>query len=237
MSTLPGHATHPVPDDGASTPATVSTATRGGLARFRDFVLRKVLGMYLNVPHPTVGTPNALAAYTPPAPDYSRPEHWAALPGHPSAAYISVPTAFADVDNVAASPPLAVSIPPLFPASSPPAPEAEDHVVDCFYVYPTVYFGRGWCAHVDDPDFRRRTEVVLAVQASAFGETCRVYAPHYRQMTFGGFVFDQKGGRVAMELAYSDVFGAPFVTFWSTTAGNAHLCLRRTRRAVCISTA
>ncbi|HUJ03438.1 MAG TPA: DUF3089 domain-containing protein, partial [Rhizomicrobium sp.] len=45
----------------------------------------------------------------------------------------------------------------------------------------------------------------LRNQASAFNGCCAVYAPRYRQMTFGGFLEPSADSKAAMDLAYSDV--------------------------------
>ena len=54
-----------------------------------------------------------------------------------------------------------------------------------------------------------RTGSHLATQASAFSETCNVYAPYYRQATYFSF-FDtkSKNGFNALDLAYSDLSNA-----------------------------
>ena len=54
-----------------------------------------------------------------------------------------------------------------------------------------------------------RTGSHLATQASAFSETCNVYAPYYRQATYYSF-FDAEAnnGCKALDLAYSDISNA-----------------------------
>ena len=53
-----------------------------------------------------------------------------------------------------------------------------------------------------------RTEIMLANQASAFNDTCNIYAPEYRQATYYSF-FDTKGnGQNALDLAYEDIENA-----------------------------
>ncbi len=82
--------------------------------------------------------------------------------------------------------------------------------VDCFYVYPTISDQPGPNANWEvDPNIRG----VATAQASRFSQTCRVFAPVYRQTTVptllaGGFT----GGipSWAREKAYGDVRDAWF---------------------------
>jgi hypothetical protein len=78
-----------------------------------------------------------------------------------------------------------------------------DPPVDCFYVYPTVSEQRSRNA-----DKSKDPEVVAIAQhqASRWSQTCRVYAPVYRQQTLGGLALG--GSAEALQLAYSDVVEA-----------------------------
>lgn len=115
--------------------------------------------------------------------DYSDDANWVALPGKES---------FADA-----------------------APEGEVRTavvpdVDIFFVHPTTYLSRdNWNAPLDAADANLRTEKrVLKMQASAYNLAGRVFAPRYRQATFGSF-FDQEGnGAQAIIYAYGDVVNA-----------------------------
>ncbi|HLS75867.1 MAG TPA: DUF3089 domain-containing protein [Nocardia sp.] len=61
-----------------------------------------------------------------------------------------------------------------------PAPAAERHEVDCFYVYPTVSTELSYSASLDiTPPIR----AIAEQQAQRFSEVCDVYAPVYRQRT------------------------------------------------------
>lgn len=82
---------------------------------------------------------------------------------------------------------------------------AEDPPIDCFYVYPTVSSDPGINSDLevapDDPE----VQTVIA-QAAQYAQSCRVFAPVYRQVTLaglgaGGFA---EGG----EIAYDDVLDA-----------------------------
>ncbi len=138
----------------------------------------------------------------PPAPDYSQKSAWAA--------YGSLwPGDGEPFDQARA------------PAMPPPTPQPTDAVpagmvkgddimaarVDVFFIYPTSFFSNEqWNAAVDDAATNERTDSgSLRAQASVFNGCCRIYAPRYRQMTFGGFVQPSESATKAMALAYSDV--------------------------------
>src|SRR5687768_12558761 len=120
-------------------------------------------------------------ATPPPAPDYTQPQGWAALPDREDAADV-VPNS--DVQDVQAT--------------------AE---VDVFFVHPTTFFGTaGWNQSLDDTATNQLTDMfVLRSQASVFNSCCRIYAPRYRQATIFSFMDGSGDGRSALELAYEDV--------------------------------
>lgn len=115
--------------------------------------------------------------------DYNNDDNWAALPG--SGSY----------------------------AAAAPAGEVRTAVVpdvDVFFLHPTTYLSReNWNAPLDATDANLRLEKrVLKLQASAFNLAGNIYAPRYRQATFGAF-FDQDGdGLQALVYAYNDVLNA-----------------------------
>ena len=75
-----------------------------------------------------------------------------------------------------------------------------------FFVHPTSYISSGaWNASVTDPDANGRAQIFLRGQASAFSAAGEVWAPRYRQATFGAFVTDSPDAKRALDLAYSDV--------------------------------
>ena len=117
----------------------------------------------------------------PPEPDYSQRSAWASLPDMKSPSDATPP-------DVAA----------IDPAKAP---------VDVFFIYPTSFFSNEqWNAAIDDATTNERTDSgSLRAQASVFNGCCRVYAPRYRQMTFGGFIQPSENSTKALALAYSDV--------------------------------
>ena len=115
-------------------------------------------------------------------------------------------------------------------ASAPPPPDyanrdawsalpgaSTDKPADCFYIHPTAYFGDQWNASYDDAGAAAQVDQLhVGVQAAAFDESCRIFAPRYRQMTYAGFgSADVASARCAADLAYSDVKAA-FTSFLET---------------------
>lgn len=92
------------------------------------------------------------------------------------------------------------------PAGLSPGDQAQAEV-DVFFIYPTVFFSRdAWNADPRDAGYRQLvSDGPLRSQASLFSGCCRVYSPHYRQMTLGGYVKWSPNSVAATELAYSDV--------------------------------
>ena len=94
-----------------------------------------------------------------------------------------------------------------FPGSCNPSSELKDY--DVFYIHPTGYFQPHWNAPLDPESAAyERTNSHLATQASAFAETCNVYAPYYRQATYYSFFDKDTNGYKAQDLAYSDLSNA-----------------------------
>lgn len=126
----------------------------------------------------------------PPVPDYSRAEHWAALPSKRDAA-----------DSI--------------PLNSNLRNQQATSQADVFFVYPTIYTGKPskeypWNADVNDAVLNNdiQTSTILN-QASIFNGSCRVFAPYYRQAHLYAFYTDDlNDGKLALELAYQDVKAA-----------------------------
>ena len=74
-----------------------------------------------------------------------------------------------------------------------------------FFVHPTSYLERArWNAPLDDKESTSRARTFLRGLASAFGAG-EVWAPRYRQATFGAFLTDKPEGQQAIDAAYRDV--------------------------------
>jgi hypothetical protein len=79
--------------------------------------------------------------------------------------------------------------------------------VDCFYVYPTVDLGVVPDNHTDFSDLQPMASTAAA-QAARLGEVCDVYAPLYRQVTIGTYVFGGGDLERRLTVAFSDVADA-----------------------------
>ena len=78
-----------------------------------------------------------------------------------------------------------------------------------FFVHPTSYIGRDhWNASLTDAQTNARADVFLRGQASAFNAVGQVWAPRYRQATFGAFLTSAADANRALDLAYRDVAAA-----------------------------
>jgi Protein of unknown function (DUF3089) len=103
------------------------------------------------------------------------------------------------------------------PSDSVPKPlrknYVKDSVADVFFVHPTTLTNpknSNSNALIDDAIINAKTDYSsLLYQASAFNESCRVFAPRYRQAHYGNyFTKDTVRAREAFELAYQDVKNA-----------------------------
>ena len=75
-----------------------------------------------------------------------------------------------------------------------------------FFIHPTSYLERArWNAPLDNADANARAELFLRGQASAFNGVGAIWAPRYRQATFGAFLTSQADAEKALDLAYNDV--------------------------------
>ncbi len=78
-----------------------------------------------------------------------------------------------------------------------------------FYVHPTTFLDRkDWNASLGDEETNRRTAIFTKGQASAFTAAGEVWAPRYRQATFGAFLTDKPERERAFDVAYMDVAAA-----------------------------
>ena len=103
------------------------------------------------------------------------------------------------------------------PSDSVPKPlfsEKRDSLADVFFVHPTTFtrkkdFGRA-NASIDDDYINAKTDYsTILLQASAFNQSSRVFAPRYRQAHIGNFYSaDTVSSSKALALAYQDVRAA-----------------------------
>ncbi len=88
-------------------------------------------------------------------------------------------------------------------------PGKRDTGAAVFFIHPTSYISRAhWNAPIDDPETNARAELFLRGQASAFNAAGDIWAPRYRQATFGAFLTSAADSERALRLAYGDVAAA-----------------------------
>jgi hypothetical protein len=106
--------------------------------------------------------------------------------------------------------PAGYSEPPLAEDAE-PLPQAA-----VFFIHPTSFLDRShWNAPLDDQDSQQRARLFVRHQASAFNGVGEIWAPKYRQATFGAFLTTKADAEKALAFAYRDVLAA-FETFIAT---------------------
>lgn len=92
------------------------------------------------------------------------------------------------------------------PAGYKPAPRPPAAV---FFVHPTSFLDTAtWNAPLDNADANSRAALFLRGQASAFNSVGAIWAPRYRQATFGAFLTNKDAAQRALDFAYRDVLAA-----------------------------
>jgi hypothetical protein len=75
-----------------------------------------------------------------------------------------------------------------------------------FFVHPTSFLERSrWNAPLDDERSQQQASTFLRGLASPFNQASEIWAPRYRQATFGAFLTDAPEAEMAIEVAYRDV--------------------------------
>ena len=123
---------------------------------------------------------------TPSPPDYNNRKYWAALPDKKDSADFQMPE-YGIVDG------------------------QKDARADLFFIPPTNYInGLQWNISVDDSIANSLTDKIgCKLLASAFNESCKIYAPRYRTaILFSYFAIRKKNSQPAFALAYEDVKAA-----------------------------
>lgn len=78
-----------------------------------------------------------------------------------------------------------------------------------FFIHPTSFLDRSaWNMPLDNQEAIDRARLFIRGQASAFNEVAQVWAPRYRQATFGAFLTTEADAQKALDLAYRDVAAA-----------------------------
>jgi pimeloyl-ACP methyl ester carboxylesterase len=78
-----------------------------------------------------------------------------------------------------------------------------------FFIHPTSFLDRTeWNAPLDHQDSQQRARLFVQHQASAFNNVGEIWAPKYRQATFGAFLTTKSDAEKALAFAYRDVLAA-----------------------------
>jgi hypothetical protein len=78
-----------------------------------------------------------------------------------------------------------------------------------FFIHPTSFLDRSeWNAPLDHQESQWRARLFVQHQASAFAGVGEVWAPKYRQATFGAFLTTKADANKALDFAYRDVLAA-----------------------------
>jgi hypothetical protein len=78
-----------------------------------------------------------------------------------------------------------------------------------FFIHPTSYLATSrWNAPLADPESQWRARLFVQSQASVFNGVADIWAPKYRQATFGAFLTTKAEAQKALDFAYRDVAAA-----------------------------
>jgi hypothetical protein len=125
----------------------------------------------------------------PPGPTYADAAMWIARPDIPNNPALWLPKGYA-------LPPPAEGAKPL--------PKAA-----VFFIHPTSFLDRSqWNAPIDHEESQHRARLFVRHQASAFNGVGDIWAPKYRQATFGAFLTTKEDAEKALAFAYRDVLTA-----------------------------
>lgn len=94
-----------------------------------------------------------------------------------------------------------------------------------FFVPPTGFLGRDrWNAPLDDAETRERLDRFTQTQASVFNGIAEIWAPNYRQATYGAFLSPGPDAVAALGVAFQDVRAA-FDAFLAANPGDRPIIL------------
>lgn len=84
----------------------------------------------------------------------------------------------------------------------------EDKDADLFLICPTVDMNDEYNMSMDDADTKASFLGALNMERGIYEDSCRMYAPYYRQAAMKVYSLDREDWEPCMELAYSDVSAA-----------------------------
>ena len=120
------------------------------------------------------------------APEYSKTEHWSALPFKKDYADLVPDTTLSNLQD--------------------------ESNIDVFFIHPTTFMTKKspeWNASTEDSLINYYTDYwAVRHQATAFNNVGRIFAPRYRQAHIKSYYYLDQGGEKAILLAYEDVKNA-----------------------------
>jgi hypothetical protein len=128
----------------------------------------------------------------------------------PSGAFVEqealTDNAYADPAMWLSRPGMAASDPARWQPPGRPAADPATPPFAVFFVHPTSYLESArWNAPLDDAQSQARARLFLRGMASPFAGASAIWAPRFRQATFGAFLTDKPEAARAIDLAYGDV--------------------------------
>ncbi len=88
----------------------------------------------------------------------------------------------------------------------PAIPDERPGAFAVFFIHPTSYLDRSnWNASLDHAESQRIARIYVRGMASPFNQASEIWAPRYRQATFGAFLTDAPEGQRAIDAGYRDV--------------------------------
>ncbi|MFT3909566.1 MAG: DUF3089 domain-containing protein [Ferruginibacter sp.] len=88
----------------------------------------------------------------------------------------------------------------------------QDTLADVFFIHPTTltdYSDTSWNATINDAAINIKTDnSTILYQASVFNESCRVFAPRYRQAHIRAFYTSKETAQKYFDIAYADIKAA-----------------------------
>lgn len=90
--------------------------------------------------------------------------------------------------------------------AAPASPQTSAPAFAVFFIHPTSYFdNRHWNAPLGDNQSQEFADIFVRGMGSAFNRSSEIWAPRYRQATFGSFLDNSYQARLAMDAAYADI--------------------------------
>ncbi len=112
----------------------------------------------------------------------------------------------------------------ILPAPAEPTGDAPPPFA-VFFVHPTSFFdGQRWNAPLDDAESQDFAKIFVRGLGSAFNQASEIWAPRYRQATFGAFLTASEQAQEATDAAYHDVAQA-FDYFLANTSPETPIVL------------